>query len=233
MKRLFGSVLEIMPMAALAVLFGAIAFAQDPVPLDPEHYKVELENERVRVVRVLYGPGEGSPMHEHPAGVGITMTVTKSRFQMPDGSTREGRRRPAGVVFWREPTRHANQNLMSEAAEMIEMDLKDLPDRGAAEVAKSDSPEQLETVELENEFVRVLRARIPGGGKTSTHKHPDRVIVVMGDQRLRLTTSGGRAEERTLQKGQVLWMLAETLSVENTGSGMGESIIVELKPWNK
>jgi uncharacterized RmlC-like cupin family protein len=37
----------------------------DPVAVDPEHYKVELENEFVRVLRVHLGPGERSARHEH------------------------------------------------------------------------------------------------------------------------------------------------------------------------
>ena len=40
---------------------------QDPVRVDPEHYRVELENEKVRVLRVRYGPHEKSVMHGHPA----------------------------------------------------------------------------------------------------------------------------------------------------------------------
>jgi len=30
--------------------------ADDPVKVDPKHYKVEFENERVRVVRIKYRP---------------------------------------------------------------------------------------------------------------------------------------------------------------------------------
>jgi hypothetical protein len=37
--------------------------ALDPVKLDPDHYKVEFENDRVRVLRVNYGPRERSVMH--------------------------------------------------------------------------------------------------------------------------------------------------------------------------
>jgi len=32
----------------------AKAFERDPVKLDSKHYKVELENSRVRVVRISY-----------------------------------------------------------------------------------------------------------------------------------------------------------------------------------
>ena len=37
----------------------------DPVAVDPEHYKVEFENEHVRVLRVHFGAGEKGARHEH------------------------------------------------------------------------------------------------------------------------------------------------------------------------
>lgn len=37
----------------------------DPVRVDAAHYKVEFENEFVRVLRIHFGPHERSPMHEH------------------------------------------------------------------------------------------------------------------------------------------------------------------------
>ena len=55
-----------------ALIFGFLAesaLAQDPTIVDSAHYKVEFENEQVRVVRITYGPGEKSVMHEHPDGV--------------------------------------------------------------------------------------------------------------------------------------------------------------------
>ena len=52
----------------------------DPVKLDPQHYKVEFENDRVRVLRVNYGPREKSVMHSHPDGIGLFLTSQHSRF---------------------------------------------------------------------------------------------------------------------------------------------------------
>ncbi len=43
--------------------------ADDPVKVDSKHYKIEFENDRVRVVRIKYGPGEKSVMHSHPESV--------------------------------------------------------------------------------------------------------------------------------------------------------------------
>ena len=32
--------------------------AQDPVKVDPKHYKIKFENNEVRILRINYGPGE-------------------------------------------------------------------------------------------------------------------------------------------------------------------------------
>jgi hypothetical protein len=39
--------------------------ALDPVKVDPQHYKVEFENEFVRVLRVTFGAGDKGARHEH------------------------------------------------------------------------------------------------------------------------------------------------------------------------
>jgi quercetin dioxygenase-like cupin family protein len=58
---------------------------KDPVKVDPKHYKVEFEDEKVRVLRIKYGPHEKSVMHGHPASVSVFLTDAKARFTYPDG----------------------------------------------------------------------------------------------------------------------------------------------------
>jgi hypothetical protein len=55
--------------------------ADDPVRVDPKHYHVEFENDRVRVVRIKYGPGEKSVMHSHPESVAVGLTDAPVRVQ--------------------------------------------------------------------------------------------------------------------------------------------------------
>jgi hypothetical protein len=47
------------------LLFTIAAFAQDPLKVAPQAYKLEFENEWVKVVRVHYGPREKIPAHDH------------------------------------------------------------------------------------------------------------------------------------------------------------------------
>lgn len=67
---------------------------RDPVKLDPKHYKVELENEQMRVVRIKYRAHEKSPMHQHPRGVVVFLTDAHFKFTYPDGKTEEFRNNP-------------------------------------------------------------------------------------------------------------------------------------------
>ena len=63
--------------------------AQDPVKVDPTHYKVEFENKQVRVLRISYGPHEKSVMHGHPATVAVFLREGRARFTFPDGKSEE------------------------------------------------------------------------------------------------------------------------------------------------
>ena len=53
---------------------------EDSTVAAPDHYKVEFENEYVRVVRVTYNPGEQSAMHSHIPLVGVTLTGGQGVF---------------------------------------------------------------------------------------------------------------------------------------------------------
>ena len=68
--------------------------AQDPVKVDPKHYKVDFENDQVRVLRVNYGAREKSVMHSHPASVAVFQNEIHCRFTFPDGKTEEHRFHP-------------------------------------------------------------------------------------------------------------------------------------------
>ena len=64
--------------AMLCFCVTAVAFSQDAAKVDPQHYKVEMENAQVRILRVHYGPHEKSVMHSHPAAVAVFLSDGKS-----------------------------------------------------------------------------------------------------------------------------------------------------------
>jgi len=106
-------------------VFGlaAPALAQDAVKVDPQHYKVESENNRVRILRVKYGPGEKSVMHRHPATIAVFLTDGKVKFTYPNGKSEEIEFK-AGQTVWRPATKHLPENIGNQEMEVIVIELK-------------------------------------------------------------------------------------------------------------
>jgi len=84
---------------ALCLFFATIAIAQDPVKVDPTHYKVETENAQVRVLRIHYGPHEKSVMHSHPDSVVVYLSDGKIRMTTPDGKTQDNEGKVGQTLF--------------------------------------------------------------------------------------------------------------------------------------
>jgi hypothetical protein len=97
--------------------------ATDAVKADPKHYKVEMENEKVRVLRIRYGPNEKSEMHTHPPSVAIFLTDQHSRHTLPDGNSEEMRSK-AGEVRFMDAWEHNPENLSDRPFELIVVELK-------------------------------------------------------------------------------------------------------------
>jgi len=95
----------------------------DAAKVDPKHYKVEFENDKVRVLRITYEPGEKSVMHSHPEGVAIFMTDGEGRFTFPDGKTQDNKFK-AGKVIWTPETKHQPENTGKKPFEVIQIEMK-------------------------------------------------------------------------------------------------------------
>ena len=126
---------------AASVVFAAIiivnvtnsALAQDPTKVASKQYKVEAENDQMRVLRINYGPHEKTIMHEHPAGVAIFLTDGKGQFTYPDGKTEEISFK-AGQAILLPAVKHQPENLTDNPFEVIQIELK----------AKEEMPEMKE-----------------------------------------------------------------------------------------
>ena len=97
--------------------------ANDPVVVDAKHYTVEYEDERVRVLRIRYNPGEKSTMHSHPESIAVLITDGKIRMTYPDG-TSEDIQAAAGAVMHMPGVEHLPENLSDSALEVIQVELK-------------------------------------------------------------------------------------------------------------
>jgi quercetin dioxygenase-like cupin family protein len=105
------------------ILFAGSSFAQDATVVDADHYKVEFENDQVRVLRINYGPGEKSVMHSHPDGVVVFLTDGNVEFTFPDGKTQDIKVE-AGQVIWSPESAHQPENTGNELFEVIQIEMK-------------------------------------------------------------------------------------------------------------
>ena len=110
-------------LVAVALLLSTTTWGQDPVKVDPKHYKVEFENDEVRVLRIQYGPGEKSPMHSHPDGVQVFLTDVHAKFTYPDGKSEELTGK-AGEAKWHPAFAHQPESLSDKPFELILVEMK-------------------------------------------------------------------------------------------------------------
>jgi quercetin dioxygenase-like cupin family protein len=117
-------------ITATLILAGVAVCAQtansgkaDPVKVDPKHYKVEFENDSVRVLRISYGPGEKSVMHNHPNAVAVYLTDGMTRMTTPDGKSQDTPAK-AGGTGWTPAGNHLPQNVGNKPFELILVELK-------------------------------------------------------------------------------------------------------------
>lgn len=113
-------------LGAIALLLAVVvvpARAQDPVKVDPKHYKVEFENDRVRILRITYGAHEKSTMHEHPDAVAVFLTDGRSKFTLPDGKAQDSAFK-AGTTMWTPAGKHLPENMGDKPFELILVEMK-------------------------------------------------------------------------------------------------------------
>ena len=109
--------------AALAAFTAGAVSAQDPVKVDPRHYKVVFENSQVRVLRIHYGPHETSVMHSHPDGVVTYLADGHMKFLLPGGKTITSSGK-AGQTIWAPGGPHKPTNLSAKPFDAVLVELK-------------------------------------------------------------------------------------------------------------
>jgi len=107
----------------MSALYRIQPLNRDPAKLVPEHYGVEFENEKVRVLRVRYAPHEKSVMQEYPSQVQINLTVAHLLFKYPDGRTAPVEAR-AGQVLSFPASQRMPENLSDFPYEAIAIEWK-------------------------------------------------------------------------------------------------------------
>ena len=100
---------------------------------DPEHYRLEFENEYVRVIRCRIPGRDKVKMHNHPFGSVVIFMTDQNLHQTLENGTTEEAHNKAGHVLWGNGSqaRHMGENITDQLYEYLRVDIKAaLPKRG-------------------------------------------------------------------------------------------------------
>ena len=201
----------------------------DAVQVDPKHHKIEFENEQVRVLRLIFGAGETSPEHEHPARLTIFLHDYQTTNRLADGSI-DRRQRPAGETEWRGPVKHVPY--ADVAYENIQVEIKPRIAHLGVLTLPLDSvrvdPDHYK-IGFENEYVRVVRISYGPKERSAMHEHAAGVFVFITDFHGRFVRQDGTTVDERAKAGEVSWRTPATLRLENLSEQPLKAILVELK----
>jgi len=214
--------------AFLFVSGACFLSAQDPVKVSPD-FKIEIENQWVRVLRSTFAPHAAHAMHQHPNTVTVFLTDTDMKVTNKDGSMQEVRHK-AGDVAYMDSALHSELNLSDKPAEVVLVELK--PEHIKSPKITLD-PVKLDpehhTVPFENDRVRVLRTVLEPHIKSPVHEHPSYVVVYLTDLHTTMKLADGRMVDNPRKPGDIAWRDAYSHQTENIGDHTAVEIQVELK----
>lgn len=124
MKNPARAMTAVLISAFVLIVARGTLWAQDPVKVAPNHFKVLLENERVRVLDFHSRSGEKIGMHSHPAYVSYAVSGSgKTKFTSQDGKTSE---QPAttGRAIWHDVETHASEYVGTGEVHVLLVELK-------------------------------------------------------------------------------------------------------------
>jgi quercetin dioxygenase-like cupin family protein len=106
-------------IAATLGLAATSAYAQDPVKVCPEIFKVIAEDDTTRVIHFTQKKGQTCGMHEHPYIVAYVIKDGQLTYVMPDGTKKQGPKLKPGEVLQRPATVHAHDPAPADAESIV------------------------------------------------------------------------------------------------------------------
>jgi mannose-6-phosphate isomerase-like protein (cupin superfamily) len=105
--------------------FKSFSFPKnDPVSIDPMHYKTTFENDKTRVVYASFPPGAKIPMHVHNnERVILFLSEHPLKLTLPSGESFNIKEQ-AGSAYFGGPATHAEENISDIEVNTVFIDLK-------------------------------------------------------------------------------------------------------------
>jgi hypothetical protein len=96
---------------------------RDALQADPQHYRLEFENEKMRVLRLTLKSSETAPMHDDKDALVVCLNECHVRFTSPNGRS-EDIHMEAGASRWIYGDTRSEKNLGTKPVEMLFIETK-------------------------------------------------------------------------------------------------------------
>ena len=196
------------------------AFAQDPLKTLPKAYKLQFENEWVKVVRVHYAPHEKLPAHEHTpmASAYVYLTdggpVVFNHVDKDYGAvTRPATKAGSFRVYRGIQEHHEVENKSDLPSDFLRVEFKTDPIdektlRGRFFREEYPAGENFQKVQFENEQIRITRLVCAPGKRLDidTSSGKPALVIALSSAQLKVSRSKGGSKKVKLDLGQSRWI---------------------------
>jgi len=107
-----------------AVFMARASFAADPLEVAPDMYKLVYENDRVRVMQVIFQVGEKIAEHSHPDHFAYALEDGSLKITKADGTVVDAALK-AGDVVWINAETHSAVNTGTAPVRLLITELKE------------------------------------------------------------------------------------------------------------
>lgn len=225
-------------------LFVTQALAQDPVKVLPQAYKLQFENEWVKVTRVHYAPHEKLPAHQHTQSASAYVYLNDSgpvvfkHIGLAYGAvTRPATKEGTFRLYQGLEEIHEVENLSDLPSDFLRVEFKTEPInektlRGRFHREAYPAGENLQKVQFENEQIRITRL-VCAPGKTlefSTSPTEPALVVALIPSSFKVNESKSKSAALRLEMGQTKWIpVGQQERFDNTGGTPAELLRFDFK----
>lgn len=225
-------------------LFAAQAPAQDPLKVLPQAYKLQFENDWVKVTRVHYAPHEKLPPHQHTQTASAYVYLNNSgpvvfkHIGLAYGAvTRPATREGTFRLYQGLEEIHEVENLSDLQSDFLRVEFKTEPInekslRGRFHREEYPAGENFQKIQFENEQIRITRL-VCAAGKSlavSTGVNEPALLVALSSSSLKTNETRGKSGTVKFEMGQTKWVGAsQQEKLENTGGLPAELLRFDFK----
>jgi hypothetical protein len=226
----------------MTCLFAVSTLAQDPFQVAPDAYRLQFENDWVKVTRVHYRPKEKIPAHDHPKAGTVFVYLNDGgpvRFQhlgeepypLVRPATRAGGFRLARAVS----EHHEVENLSELPNEFLRVELKTDPfdvEHFQGRFPPEPVEKSFQRITFENGQVRIVRIACAAREVCDVTGSPSfpSLLIALAPVKAIVLKRGGEPATVEMGLGQTQWLApSQKASLENSGKATVQQLRIEFK----